>query len=166
MSSRMSAAILLYRRKAGSFEVFLVHPGGPYFVRKDAGAWSLPKGELEEQEDPYRTAVREFEEETGQPLARCAPAGEPRALGEVRQPGGKRVRAWALEGDWPEGARLVSNSFELEWPPRSGRRQSFPEVDRGGFFALDEARQKLNPAQVELLDRLLASLGADADAPG
>ena len=164
--SRTSAAILLFRRGAGKIEFFLVHPGGPFFARKDAGAWSLPKGEVEPPGDVLETALREFAEETGQTVGRCAPGATPRALGAVRQRGGKEVFAWAVEGDWPAGAELTSNSFEIEWPPRSGRRQSFPEVDRGGFFALEEAREKLNPAQVELLDRLLAMLEADSHAPG
>jgi predicted NUDIX family NTP pyrophosphohydrolase len=164
---KTSAGILLFRRRAGGLEVFLVHPGGPFFARKDAGAWSLPKGEVEAGEDPLGVARREFAEETGQGLERCAPGAVPRALGSVRQRGGKQVFAWAVEGDWPAGAELVSNRFELEWPPGSGRRQSFPEVDRGGFFAFAAAREKLNPAQVELLDRLLALLGEsrDEDAP-
>jgi len=162
--SRQSAGILLFRRTGGSVEVFLVHPGGPYFARKDAGAWSLPKGEVEGDEEPLDVAVREFAEETGQTLELCAPGVRPRSLGSVRQPGGKLVAAWAVEGDWPRGAELVSNEFEIEWPPRSGRRRSYPEVDRGGFFPLDAAREKLNAAQAELLDRLLSDLEA-AEAP-
>jgi predicted NUDIX family NTP pyrophosphohydrolase len=164
--SRTSAAILLFRRSAPEIEIFLVHPGGPYFARKDAGAWSLPKGEVEPAADALETALREFAEETGQTVERCAPRATPRALGAVRQRGGKQVVAWAVEGDWPAGAEPTSNSFELEWPPRSGRRQSFPEVDRAGFFAIEQAREKLNPAQLELLDRLLALLEADSRAPG
>jgi len=151
---KQSAAILLFRRRGGTVEVFLVHPGGPYFARKDAGSWSLPKGEVEEGEDPLQIALREFCEETGRNVETCAPGAALRPLGSIRQRGGKVVHAWAVEGDWPDGAELVSNQFELEWPPRSGRRQSFPEVDRGGFFPLDQARDKLNPAQVALLDRL------------
>ena len=164
---KTSAGILLFRRRAGGIEVFLVHPGGPWFERKDAGAWSLPKGEVEAGQDPLEVALREFAEETGQRLEACAPDAAPHPLGDVRQRGGKRVFAWAVEGDWPASAALASNDFELEWPPRSGRRQRFPEVDRGGFFALATAREKMNPAQVELLDRLLALLGEskDEDAP-
>lgn len=162
---RTSAGILLFRRRDGSPEVFLVHPGGPFFARRDAGAWSLPKGEVEAGEEPLVVALREFAEETGQTVERCAPGAAPRPLGSVRQRGGKRVCAWAVEGDWPAGAELSSNSFELEWPPRSGRRGCFPEVDRGGFFPLDEARRRINPAQAELLDRLLEVLGrAERDA--
>jgi predicted NUDIX family NTP pyrophosphohydrolase len=151
---RTSAGILLYRRRPGTLEVFLVHPGGPYFARKDAGAWSIPKGEVEPGEEPLDVALREFAEETGQSAETCAPGASPTPLGSVRQRGGKVVCAWALEGDWPDGAALRSNTFEIEWPPRSRRLQSFPEADRGAFFPLEEARRKLNPAQVELLDRL------------
>lgn len=158
---KQSAGILLFRRRAGGVEVWLVHPGGPYFARKDAGAWSLPKGEVAAGEEPFEVALREFAEETGQSLERCAPGAKPRPLGAVRQRGGKVVVAWAVEGDWPRGAELVSNRFEIEWPPRSGRRRTFPEVDRGAFFPLDEARRKIHPAQVELLERLVASLGAE-----
>jgi predicted NUDIX family NTP pyrophosphohydrolase len=167
-SDRRSAGVLLFRRVGAGIEVFLVHPGGPYFARKDDGAWTLPKGEVEPGEEPIAVARREFAEETGQPLEACAPAARTMALGEVRQRGGKRVEAWAIEGDWPAGARLVSNSCEIEWPPRSGRQQRFPEVDRGQFFRIDEARRKLNAAQVELLDRLLARLAAagEGDAEG
>lgn len=164
---RLSAGILLFRRGAAGLEVFLVHPGGPYFASRDAGVWSLPKGEVEADEDPLEVALREFAEETGQELETCAPGAAPRPLGGVRQRGGKQVLAWAVEGDWPAGAELVSNAFEIEWPPRSGRRQRFPEVDRGGFFQVDVAREKLNPAQAELLDRLLARLEEeDAAAAG
>jgi predicted NUDIX family NTP pyrophosphohydrolase len=165
--SRRSAGILLFRRGAGGPEVFLVHPGGPLFERRDAGVWSLPKGEVGAGEDPLEVALREFAEETGQRVETCAPGATPRPLGSVRQRGGKLVSAWAVEGDWPRGADLVSNCFEMEWPPRSGRRQSFPEVDRGGFLPLDEARRRINTAQAELLDRLLESLdgaGGSAEA--
>jgi predicted NUDIX family NTP pyrophosphohydrolase len=163
---KRSAALLLFRRGAGGIEVFLVHPGGPFFARKDAGAWSLPKGEIEADEDPLEVARREFAEETGQSLERCAPGAKPCFLGSVRQRGGKQVAAWAVEGEWPPGAALASNTFELEWPPRSGHRRSFPEVDRGAFFTIDDARVKLNAAQAEFLDRLLALLqGEPSDVP-
>jgi predicted NUDIX family NTP pyrophosphohydrolase len=129
--------------------VLLVHPGGPFWARKDAGAWSVPKGEHGDDEDPRECARREFEEETGTAL----PPGELAELGAVRLKSGKRVAAWAAEGDLdPEG--ITSNTFEMEWPPRSGRMQAFPEVDRAGWFGLDEAREKLNPAQAPFLDRL------------
>lgn len=169
MAERSSAGVLLFRRRGGALEVFLVHPGGPFFARKDAGAWSLPKGELEPGEAPLAVARREFAEETGQSLEVCAPDARPVPLGSVRQRGGKVVHAFALEGNWPGGRALASqelalesNEFEMEWPPRSGLRRRFPEVDRGGFFPLDEARRKINPAQAELLDRLVAELAEGA----
>lgn len=149
-----SAGLLLYRHTPRGVEVFLVHPGGPYFASKDEGAWSIPKGELDGDEDPLACAKRELQEETGI-VARAERYLE---LGAIKQKGGKLVRAWACEGEWD--GTLVSNDFELEWPPRSGRKRMFPEVDRAAFFTPDEARKKLNPAQVELLDRLLAALAA------
>jgi predicted NUDIX family NTP pyrophosphohydrolase len=145
-----SAGILLYRRSGGELEVLLVHPGGPLWARKDAGAWSIPKGEYDADEDPQACALREFEEETGTAL----PPGALADLGEVRQKSGKRVSAWAVEGDLDPEA-ITSNTFELEWPPRSGRTQRFPEVDRAGWFSIDAGREKLNPAQVAFLDRLV-----------
>jgi predicted NUDIX family NTP pyrophosphohydrolase len=151
--ARRSAGILLYRRRDGAPEVLLVHPGGPFWARKDLGSWSIPKGEYEDGEDPQACALREFEEETGAPLAPAALM----ELGTVKQSGGKRVTAWAAEGDLdPETVR--SNTFALEWPPRSGRMQEFPEVDRAAWFGVDEARQKLIAAQAELVDRLVARL--------
>jgi len=148
---KQSAGILLYRRDASGLSVLLVHPGGPFWAKKDLGAWSIPKGEYAAGEDPLAVAVREFEEETGVRLA-----GEFRPLGEIRQAGGKRVFAWALEGDLdPAGIR--SNSFELEWPPNSGRTQSFPEIDRAEWFALGKAREKILASQRELIERLARS---------
>ena len=148
-----SAGILLYRRRGDRLEVLLVHPGGPLWARRDDGAWSVPKGEYGPDEEPLAAARREFAEERGaQP-----PDGPPEDLGEIRQRGGKRVRAWALEGDLDAGA-IVSNTFELEWPPRSGRRIDVPEVDRAEWFALADARPKINPAQAELLDRLARAI--------
>ena len=129
-------------------EALLVHPGGPFWKKKDAGAWTLPKGEVEPAEDALETARREFAEETG-----IQPQGEFLSLSEVVQKGGKIVRAWAFEGDC-DPAAIRSNTFSLEWPPRSGRKQEFPEIDRAGFFPLEEARKKINPAQVPLLDAL------------
>ena len=149
---KRSAGILMYRRRGGSLEVFLVHPGGPFWKNKDDGAWQIPKGELATDEEPLLCARREFEEETG-----FSADGEFAELGTFRQPGGKHVQAWAVEGNC-DPARLVSNEFEMEWPPRSGRRQSFPEVDRGGWFGIDEARGKLLLGQRPVLDRLLAIL--------
>ena len=148
-----SAGILLYRQLGARLEVLLVHPGGPVWARRDAGAWSVPKGEYEDSEEPLAAARREFEEELGSP----PPDTDPIDLGEVRLRSGKRVRAWALAGELDE-TRVSSNTFEMQWPPRSGRLQSFPEVDRAGWFGLDEARGKLNGAQVAFLDRLAAAL--------
>lgn len=154
--ARRSAGILLYRRASdGALEVLLVHPGGPFWARRDDGAWSLPKGEHGPDEDPRACALRELAEETGAELGLTP--GDLLALGEVRQRGGKRVAAWAAEGDLDADA-IVSNAFELEWPPRSGRRQTFPEVDRAGWFGLAAARRKLLDAQRPFLDRLVAAL--------
>ncbi len=161
-----SAGLLLFRRGAdGAPEVLLVHPGGPHWSGKDAGAWSIPKGEVEEGEEPSAVAEREFAEELGRP----APDGPRVDLGEIIQAGGKRVRAWAVEGDF-EAADATSNHFEIEWPPRSGRRKSFPEVDRAGWFPLAEAAEKLVAAQAQLLERLpppgKAGPSAEADRSG
>jgi predicted NUDIX family NTP pyrophosphohydrolase len=144
-----SAGILLYRVADGEPEVLLVHPGGPFWARKDAGAWSIPKGEHGDDEDAQAAALREFEEETGTALAPAALD----ELGSVRQKSGKHVTAWAVAGDLDADA-IQSNTFEMEWPPRSGRKEAFPEVDRAAWFGLDAAREKLNPAQVAFLDRL------------
>jgi len=143
-----SAGLLLFRREAGALFVLLAHPGGPFWRRKDLGAWSIPKGELLAGEDPEAAALREFAEELG-----AAPAGPLIPLGTIVQRGGKRVHAFAAEGDFDPGT-MRSNTFETEWPPRSGRMQSFPEVDRAEWFAPDVAREKLLPAQAELIDRL------------
>jgi predicted NUDIX family NTP pyrophosphohydrolase len=151
---RHSAGILLYRRGPdGALEVLLVHPGGPLWARKDAGAWSIPKGEIDEGDDPEACARREFEEETGSP----PPPGPLTELGRIRQRSGKLVDAWALAGDLDADA-ISSNLFELEWPPRSGQRRSFPEVDRAGWFSLEAAREKLNTGQHPFLDRLVAAI--------
>jgi predicted NUDIX family NTP pyrophosphohydrolase len=150
-----SAGILLYRRRAGALEVLLVHPGGPIWARRDLGAWSIPKGEHVDAEQPLAAARREFEEELGS----APPAGEALELGEVRQKSGKRVSAWAIAGDL-DAEQIHSNSFSMQWPPRSGRMQEFPEVDRAQWFALPEAREKLNPAQTALLDRLQEIVGS------
>ena len=148
-----SAGILLHRAVDGGREVLLVHPGGPFWAKKDLGAWSIPKGELDDGEEPQACARREFAEETGTTL----PEGALDDLGAVTLRSGKTVLAFAVEGDLdPE--TLVSNTFEVEWPPRSGRRQSFPEVDRAAWFGLDEARARLNPAQAAFVDRLEALL--------
>ena len=151
--ARRSAGILLHRPGIGGTEVLLVHPGGPFWARKDLGAWSIPKGELDEGEDPRACALREFAEETGVEL----PGAALDDLGEVKLKGGKVVLAYAVAGDL-DAAAVRSNTFELEWPPRSGRTQAFPEVDRAEWFGLEQARAKLNPAQAELVDRLEALL--------
>jgi predicted NUDIX family NTP pyrophosphohydrolase len=155
--ARQSAGLLLYRPggRVGGPEVLLVHPGGPFFARKDAGVWSVPKGEYEPGEDPLEVALREFEEEIGvpAPVAREALV----ELGSVRQKGGKVVTVWGAPGDL-DVSEIQSMPFTIEWPPRSGRFQAFPEVDRADWFTIAEARVKLNPAQAELLDRLEALL--------
>ena len=154
-----SAGLLLYRRREGRIEVLLGHMGGPFWARKDERAWSNPKGEHPETEDAVIAARREFEEETGTP----PPDGPTLDLGEVRQSGGKRVTAWAVEGDLDPSA-VKSNTFLLEWPPRSGRRQEFPEIDRARWFDLDTARRKIVKGQVTLVDRLEERLAAAEDA--
>jgi predicted NUDIX family NTP pyrophosphohydrolase len=152
--AKRSAGLLLYRRRGEAPEVFLVHPGGPFWAKKDLGAWSIPKGEYAENEEPLTAAVREFQEETGFP----APAGAV-DLGEVRQSGGKVVRAWAAEGDCdPE--LLVSNLCPIEWPPRSGRMIDIPEVDRGAWFSLEEARTRILTSQQAFLDRFASIVGS------
>ena len=142
----------MYRRAGDGVQVLLVHPGGPFWAKKDFGAWSIPKGEYGEGEDPRAVALREFFEETG-----TRPAGTFRPLGDLVQPSRKIVSAWAVEGDLDPGA-IKSNRFEMEWPPKSGRTASFPEVDRAGWFAPEEARRKILPGQRAFIDRLLAML--------
>jgi predicted NUDIX family NTP pyrophosphohydrolase len=151
--SARSAGILLYRRRDDRLEVLLVHPGGPLWARRDAGVWSIPKGEYADDEEPLAAARREFAEELGTPV----PDGEALELGEIRQKSGKRVRAWAVAGDL-DAERARSNTFSMQWPPKSGRMQEFPEVDRAEWFGLEQAREKLNPAQVPLLEHLAESL--------
>ena len=143
----------MYGFEDGGLRVLLVHPGGPFFTKKDLGSWSIPKGEYGPGDDPLETAVRELQEETG---AVVAPE-DLVDLGTVRQKGGKQVSAWCVPGEF-DVTTLVCNTFELEWPPRSGRTQVFPEVDRAEWFGLDEARGKINPAQAEFLDRLESRL--------
>jgi len=150
---KQSAGILMYRRAEGELLVLLVHPGGPFWAKKDLGVWSTPKGEYAGGEDPLAVAVREFAEETG-----TTPEGEFRPLGEIAQRGGKKVRAWAVEGEF-DPAGLKSNVFEIEWPPKSGRKQSFPEVDRAAWFPVEQARERILPSQRELIDRLERMLG-------
>jgi predicted NUDIX family NTP pyrophosphohydrolase len=147
--------LLLFRGAGEDLQVLLVHPGGPFWSNRDLGAWSIPKGECEEGEDPRSAAWREFGEELGSP----APEGDALELGEVRQKAGKTVVAWAIAGDL-DSETITSNTFTMEWPPRSGRSQAFPEVDRAGWFSLAEARERINPAQAALLDRLREALDA------
>jgi predicted NUDIX family NTP pyrophosphohydrolase len=150
-----SAGLLLFRRARDGLEVLLVHPGGPFWAKRDHGAWSIPKGEHAEDEDALAAARREFAEELGH----AAPDGETIELGEVRQKAGKVVCAWAVAGDLnPE--QITSNTFTMEWPPRSGRTREFPEVDRAQWFGLAEARERINPAQAALLDRLADAVPA------
>ncbi len=154
-TNNTSAGLLLCRR-VPMFEFLLVHPGGPYFSNKDLGAWTIPKGLIEPGEQPLATALREFVEETGFSL----PSSDPTTylpLGEIKQKGGKRVIAWAAIGD-ADASAVCSNLFELEWPPRSGRRVRYPEVDRAGWFDFEGACTKINPAQVPLLERAIAQL--------
>ena len=150
---KKSAGILLYRRTPTGLEVFLVHPGGPLWARKDTAAWSIPKGEYADGEDPLTAAKREFAEETGTTIH-----GELVRLQPVTQPSGKVVHAWTLEGDC-DATQITSNSFTMEWPPKSGRQAEFPEVDRAEWFGLAQAREKLNKGQLGLLDQLIALLG-------
>lgn len=156
MSSKRSAGILLFRDGSGGQpEVLLVHPGGPYWARRDDGAWTIPKGQIEDGEDPRDCAIRELEEELGS--APSLHAEQLIELGSVRQKAGKVVEAWAAQADF-DPAGLASNTFALEWPPRSGREQEFPEVDRAEWFALERAREKILPAQAEFFDRLIGHL--------
>jgi len=143
-----SAGLLLYRRRQEEVEVLLVHPGGPFWANKDAGAWSIPKGEYPPEEDALRAAYREFKEETS-----CETVGDVMPLGALKQPSGKIIFAWALAGDC-DAAGIRSNTFTLEWPPHSGRRQEFPEVDRAAWFTLAAARQKIHPGQVGFIEEL------------
>ena len=157
MATKRSSGILLYRDRAGATEFLLVHPGGPYWARRDDGAWSIPKGGIEGDEDSRAAALRELDEELGS----AAPDLDAAALielGSIRQRAGKVVDAWAAEGDF-DPTELDSNTFEMEWPPKSGREVEFPEVDRAEWFDLEGARRKLLPAQSEFLDRLLEHLG-------
>src|SRR3954470_24946644 len=150
--AKTSAGILLYRGERDSLEVLLVHPGGPFWAKKDDGAWSIPKGELDDGEDSRACALRELEEEIGSSLGLASERLI--ELGEVRLKSGKRVQGWAAEGDF-DPAALRSNTFVIEWPPRSGSEREFPEVDRAEWFAPEQARLKINPAQAPFLDRLL-----------
>lgn len=156
---KQSAGILLYRDRGQGIEVLLVHPGGPFWVRKDAGAWSIPKGEFLEEEDPYAAARREFTEELGVPV----PEGETHELGSVQQSGSKIVFAWAVAADL-DADTIKSNTFDLEWPPKSGQLKQFPEIDRAGWFTLDIAQTRLVKGQVPLLQKLTGTLGIELPA--
>lgn len=154
-----SAGLLIYREKAGAVQVFLVHPGGPFWAKKDIASWSIPKGEFEEGEDPLQAALREFVEETGLQV----PAGDPLPLGPL-QTGRKVVHTWYLQGDL-DAATVSGNMFEMEWPPRSGKMQKFPEVDRAAWYGLAEARLKLHKGQVPIVDKLEHALGLPPTGP-
>ena len=156
--SKISAGLVLYRRRGGELEFLLVHPGGPFWKNKDAGAWTIPKGEIEEKEDPLTAAQREFEEELGLP-----PKGSFTELRPVKQKSGKIVLAWAFAGDF-DADNIKSNTFSIEWPPRSGRMAEFPEVDRAAFFNLAEAKTKINPAQIPLLEEVVRLQSASENA--
>jgi predicted NUDIX family NTP pyrophosphohydrolase len=150
---KKSAGILMYKKSGQDLFLLLVHPGGPFWAKKDLGAWSIPKGECGEGEEPFAAAKREFCEELG-----AEPLGEFWELGALLQPSKKEIVAWAVEADFPV-AELKSNTFELEWPPRSGKKMQFPEVDRAEWFIPADARRKILPGQVEFIDRLLARVG-------
>lgn len=151
----ISAGLLMFRMRKGALEVLLVHPGGPYFMKKDEGSWTIPKGEATEGEDLLERARIEFEEELG-----IGAEGNWMELGSVKQKGGKTVHAWAFAGDLEDDFKLASNTFEMEWPPRSGKMERFPEVDQASFFSMEEARRKINLAQAVFLDRLIEQLGS------
>ena len=155
MAKSISAGLLLFKQ-AEELQVLLAHPGGPYFAKKDEGAWSIPKGLVDGEEELLQAAQREFAEETGYDLAGVTEFLE---LGSVKLKSGKEVFAWAFAGDWADGREPESNTFEIEWPPRSGKRQSFPEIDRAQMFSIAEARLKINERQSALLDRLLELIG-------
>jgi predicted NUDIX family NTP pyrophosphohydrolase len=150
--AKQSAGILLYRIRKKEIEFFLVHPGGPFWLKKDLGAWSIPKGEIEEGEDPMEVALREFKEETGQEVN-----GRFLALQPVKQKGGKIIYAWAIEGEVDE-EKIISNTFEMEWPPKSGNMKAFPEIDKAEWFSAKTAKEKINPAQASFIDELAGTL--------
>lgn len=154
--AKVSAGLMLWKRGAGGLRVLLVHPGGPFWAKRDLGAWTIPKGEFGADETPLAAARREFAEELGVPLDAVS-AGHILPLGSVRQAGGKTVTGFAAEGDL-DAETIVSNTVEMEWPPRSGRRRTFPEVDRAAWFSLAEARERINPAQAAFLDTLEAAV--------
>jgi len=155
--SKKSAGILLYRFNNKEIEFFLVHPGGPFFVKKDSGAWSIPKGEFDESENAFAAAIREFKEEVGVDLS-----GKAITLSPVKQKSGKEVFAWAIEGDL-DPQNISSNSFAIEWPPKSGKFRDYPEIDKGEWFDYHEAKQKINPAQIPLIEELIKKLNLPAE---
>jgi predicted NUDIX family NTP pyrophosphohydrolase len=160
VSTRRSGGILLYRRRDDRLEVLLAHPGGPYFARRDAGSWTIPKGQPDGEDDLRRVAEREFAEETGHAIEAVRRGrAEPLELGTVTLGSGKVIHGWAVEGDL-DAAAVASNEFEVEWPPRSGVRSRFPEVDRAAWFEAAEARARIHPAQAAFIDRLEAALRA------
>jgi len=150
--AKQSAGLLIYRERQGQLEVLLVHPGGPFWKNKDAGAWTIPKGELRPEENPFEAAKREFQEELG-----FTPSGSFIPLSPVKQKAGKIIHAWAAQADW-DPKELKSNSFTLEWPPRSGKTQEFPEIDRAAYFEAETAETKINRGQIALLTELKAKL--------
>ncbi len=156
---KKSAGLLMYRRKNGILQVFLVHPGGPFWEKKDLGAWSIPKGEYTPEEDPLSAAQREFEEETG-----LKASGPFTSLTPLKQPSGKIIQGWAFEGDC-DPKSIKSNTFSMEWPPRSGKVQEFPEIDRGEWFSIEEATQKIQPGQVGFLLELQQMLSNKQPTP-
>lgn len=151
--AKKSAGLLMYTIQNSELKIFLVHPGGPFFVKKDNNSWSIPKGIIEDDEDKLETAKREFEEETG-----LKPSGNYIPLGEVTLKSGKIIYAWAFEGKEDQSFSYKSNLFEMEWPPNSGKKQKFPEVDNFGFFNVEEAKRKINAAQIPLIDKLVEYL--------
>jgi predicted NUDIX family NTP pyrophosphohydrolase len=157
--SKKSAGLLLFRETADGLEVLLIHPGGPFWVKRDDGAWSIPKGEIAEGEEPLAAAKREFEEETG-----AAADGDFIALDAPKQPGGKVVLAWAIRSDF-DPSQLRSNTFSMEWPPKSGRQQAFPEVDRAAWFRVEDARIKILKGQAGFLDQLIAKVPSKPSLP-
>jgi predicted NUDIX family NTP pyrophosphohydrolase len=150
--AKQSAGLLMYRKKNQSIQVLLIHPGGPFWAKKDLGAWSMPKGEFSDEEDGLKAARREFEEETG-----FLPTGQFMRLGAIKQPSGKVIHAWAFEGDL-DAKKIKSNTFSLEWPPQSGKQQEFPEADRAEWFNIDVAREKIIRGQLEFIDELLRTI--------
>jgi predicted NUDIX family NTP pyrophosphohydrolase len=163
LTGKQAAGLLMYRQRQGSTEVFLIHPGGPFWKNKDLAAWSLPKGEYPPQEDPLSAAKREFQEETGFPVRVESETGFI-PLTPVKQPGGTLVHAWAFEGD-ADPAAIKSNTFEQEWPPRSGKRQRFPEVDKAAWFSLEDALSRVHKGQVPLIQELKEILTTKGPTP-